>query len=245
MLFISSRYFPWEAIGSKGGLVARLMCSVQFSWRYIGPATAVSVFLGAVLLSQMSDVTRKRARIFGILILILAVIPGAVLQKRACEENRHVAISAGEEIGIVSDELYFPVSWNRDAEYNGIPASSEGTEVISYDVDKYRWKVNVSNTGSTDGCVLLPIVFYKGYESVTDDGLKLNTLQGTDGRVMIMIPSGYSGNFTLEYIVPGYWRLSEIISLISIAFVCMMLSAGDCRIYIGGKKNKSTDNGIE
>lgn len=221
-LFISSKYFPWTYIEQNGGVLRSVFCSVQFSWRYIGPATVCACVLGAYLIRDIKEASPKLSLVFIVMLLILAVLPGVILQKRAISENGHATIVRGEDIGIVSDELYFPVSWNREAEYAEYP------EAVNCMVDSYArnggdWLVSVSGA-SEDASLTFPVVYYKGYVTVSGDGKKLDTLQSSDGRIRVLIPQGFSGELKMGFREPAAWRFAEIISLISIESVILIFT---------------------
>lgn len=220
-LFISSKYFPWVKIGETGGLLRDVMYSVQFSWRYIGISTVCACMLGAFMIAGMIKVSRKTGYIFAALIMILALVPAVILQTRACSENRRATINSGEEIGIVSDELYFPVSWVRGISYEECPASA-GCDVISYARVGGDWLTEVS-TASGEAALVFPVVYYKGYCAFTSAGEKLTAMQATDGRVMVMIPEGYSGTVKLQFKESFLWKCSETITLVSLIIVSMLI----------------------
>ncbi len=220
-LFISSKYFPWTKIEQSGGILRSVFCSVQFSWRYLGTASVCACILGAYLIRDIYASSKTAGKVFAGLIVIIAVIPGIILQTRACSENNHVKISKGEEIGIVSDELYFPVSWNRDAVYDEKPAAA-GCEVVSYARIGGDWLVEVRD--SSEGSVIVfPVVYYKGYTAQTENGDKLSVMQGTDGRVMVVLPAGLNGQIKMGFKEPALWKFAETISLIAIVFVSLLL----------------------
>ena len=220
-LFISSKYFPWTKIEQSGGILRSVFCSVQFSWRYLGTASVCACILGAYLIRDVYASSKTAGKVFAGLIVIIAVIPGIILQTRACSENNHVKISKGEEIGIVSDELYFPVSWNRDAVYDEKPAAA-GCEVVSYARIGGDWLVEVRD--SSEGSVIVfPVVYYKGYTAQTENGDKLSVMQGTDGRVMVVLPAGLNGQIKMGFKEPALWKFAETISLIAIVFVSLLL----------------------
>jgi len=221
-LFISSKYFPWTYIESGHNFLTALFCSIQFSWRYIGIATVFTVFLGAMLIRDVLAEKRKNGICLSVLLVLLSLIPALILEIRACSENRHAPISTGAEIGIVSDELYFPVSWNREAVYDRVPLASGEAVITGSDIEEYRWHVSVSAEDG-DGTVTFPVVYYKGYGAVADDGRKLETFQGDDGRVSVRIPSGFSGSFVMKFSESLLWRASEALSLISAAIICIVM----------------------
>ena len=220
-LFIASKYFPWTKIEQSEGMIRSLFCSVQFSWRYLGTASVCACILGAYLLKEIYTSSKIAGRIFGCMIVVLAIVPGMVLQVRACNENRHALISRGEEIGIVSDELYFPVEWNRDVTYEEKPAAA-GCEVISYARVGGEWLIDVENV-SAGSVVVFPVVYYKGYIAETLEGDRLPIMQATDGRVMVILPEGLSGQIKMGFKEPVLWKAAETVSLIAIVFVSMVL----------------------
>lgn len=224
-LFVSSKYFPWTYIESRQDALTKIFCSVQFSWRYIGIATALSVFTGAELLAEVSDRKNSFGRALCVLLIILSVIPGAVLQLRASEENRRAFITYGEEIGIVSDELYFPVSWNRDADYERVPESYGSVSVNGFGISDHKWKVSVS-AGDEGGMLIFPLVSYKGYAAEGPSGNRLEILSTPDGRAAAVIPAGFSGEISLRFIEPYYWRLSELISPAAFVLAAVFLCRG-------------------
>lgn len=220
-LFISSKYFPWDKIGQTEGLLRKLFFSVQFSWRYIGISTVCACMLGAFLIHDIYKASNRSGILLAAFIMILAVIPAGVLQVRACSENRHAVINKGEEIGIVSDELYFPVSWQRDVTYDECPATS-GCDVLSYARVGGDWLVEIGNT-SENAVIVFPIVYYKGYTAEMTAGGELVIMQATDGRAMVIVPDGFSGQMKLSFEEPALWKVAETISLITIIAVSMLL----------------------
>ena len=117
-----------------------------------------------------------------------------------------------ESIGIVSDELYFPATWNREASYDMVPVTDDGNVISDFQYEKYRWKVNID--GGYVNRVLFPIVYYKGYTAQGAEGIILDVNASADGRIEVDLPSGFDGTFVLEFRSPLYWRISEIISLL-------------------------------
>ena len=221
-LFMSSRYFPWNGIEKIGGPVRDLLFKVQFSWRYLGIATVCGCILGGLLIEDIYKLSIRPGHMMTLLIMILAIIPAVILQVRACSENRHVRINSGEEIGIVSDELYYPVSWIRDAAYDEEPACA-GCEVVSYARYGGDWIVDV-RYDSAPSVLVFPVVYYKGYRAWATGGEKLQTVQASDGRVMVLIPEGFSGELKMGFKEPFSWRIAELISLISAGAVIWALN---------------------
>jgi hypothetical protein len=221
-LFISSKYFPWTFIEQSGGLLRSVFCSVQFSWRYIGPASVCACVLASYLISDLKASSKTLSDWFMAMIMILALVPAVILQIRAISENGHAVIKSGEEIGIVSDELYFPVSWNRDAEYPESPEAS-GCRLDSYARNGGDWIVSIGEA-SENATLTFPVVYYKGYVTISASGERLKTIQSSDGRVLVELPGGFSGEVKLGFKEPSLWRFAELLSLVSIEAVILVFT---------------------
>ena len=230
-LFISSRYFPWTYIESRHDALTALLCSIQFSWRYIGIASVLTVFLGAMLVRDVIMRNRRMGLCLAALLAVLALVPALVLECRACSENRHVRINTGSDIGIVGDELYYPVAWNREADYERAPLAIGGAVIEGFEIVNYRWTVDAS-ADNGEGLVIFPVVYYKGYKSVTENGQVLDTYQSEDGRVVTGLPAGFDGSFVMKFSVPALWRISEILSVLTFIFICIA-------VYVNGKSMKT------
>ena len=99
-----------------------------------------------------------------------------------------------------------------------------------YNCEKYRWTVNAGNAVDAVNVgterILFPVVYYKGYTAHGTDGTELNVSASDDGRVMVDLPSGFDGSFVLEFRSPFYWRISEIISLLTLMTVLAGIAKG-------------------
>lgn len=224
-LFVSSKFFPWVYLSGGKGIISKLLCSVQFSWRYLGFASLFIVVLGGWLLD---DIMHESIRNFGIcivLMMILSAVTGLTFCISAVRDNEHVKISSGESIGIIGDELYYPISWNGLPGSPGEAVVSDGVTIRDFSLHSYRWDIDVRVDESAQlGCIVFPIVYYKGYRAYCDAKGKLEVMQATDGRVMVNLSSGYDGRLSLEYEEPFYWRISEIISLLFAAAAVIFLT---------------------
>ena len=62
----------------------------------------------------------------------------------------------------------------------------------------------------------VPLLYYKGYRAYDiDTGEELEAYLGENFAVTVTIPAGFDGEVLVRFVPPWYWRLGEIISLIS------------------------------
>ena len=82
----------------------------------------------------------------------------------------------------------------------------------------------ISGTGLTLNCtasdtpvdILVPKYNYKGYRIYNGTGEEYPLINGANNLVSFTLPSGYDGPVYIKYREPLYWRLAEIISLITL-----------------------------
>lgn len=65
----------------------------------------------------------------------------------------------------------------------------------------------------------LPLFNYKGYRATSDGNVRLPISDGENNTVRVQIPSEFDGTITVAFVPPLLWRISEIISLVSITVV--------------------------
>ena len=84
--------------------------------------------------------------------------------------------------------------------------------------------LTVCNTSMDEQTLELPVIRYEGYRArdmQTDDELLLS--DGKSNRAVLHLPGGYSGSVRVKFIEPWYWRMAELISLISIVAATYIL----------------------
>ena len=59
----------------------------------------------------------------------------------------------------------------------------------------------------------LPILLYKGYQASGDGGEPLEITDDGSHLLGVSVPAGYSGQITVKFTEPWYWRVAELITL--------------------------------
>ena len=84
------------------------------------------------------------------------------------------------------------------------------------DVVKGRrdFSFNAQVVGNDGGAVEVPIFAYKGYVAKTEGGT-LPISFGKNNVIRLNLSQGFNERITVRFVSPWYWRLSEILSLLS------------------------------
>ncbi len=217
LLWLSSDTFPWDALSSfKPGAA---FANVQYPWRYLAFASLFMAMLLGFVLERLIELFsgHKKIQLASLsLAVALAVITAVAFDISymtdvdsthiydTAELKNHISAISQDEYGIYGtdyDSLDMAIGVNEGAAFL---VSQSGLDMV----------INVEAPTATG--IEIPRTAYPNYRALTSDGTRLNIVTGYNNRVRIELPQAYSGTITVSYIVPLYWRLAEIISLLAI-----------------------------
>ena len=220
-LFMTTYFFPYTWLAKMLPILKMPMGSLQFPWRFWVIAGAMSCYLLCVMMKRgQFDQQKKKLFAGGVVFLALwqslSYMSGCLYEG---EVYRIYGAGGLSSFDVVSGE-YIPV--DSDGKYD----LSQCINQITYDVetvsvkDWHREKgaVIVTATNLTDQTsqVEVPLLFYKGYQAITDGGEQLQIQPGASYRISVSVPAGFSGSFSVKFKEPWYWRLCEWISFFTL-----------------------------
>ncbi len=225
--------FPAVAIARRSSIVFKFFMTIQYQYRLMSVAAAMLSCFAALFLA--SGVFRRRVLywIAGALCFITLYqdlqyhetlafdkiyLDGIALESRTDRRLYSYTVGNGE---------YLPVT-TKVADLTG-ELEYEGELVIGQTVrDGLFFEVAVENKASEEGKILFPLLYYGGYQARDSSSQEqLQTTIGDNGRVMVMIPPGYSGNIQVGFNEPLLWRIAEGISLITLLGIIVSLLRPD------------------
>ena len=107
--------------------------------------------------------------------------------------------------------------------FDGEIYSNDVISLGNYQKDGTHAEFWCETGASGDAWVELPILNYKGYHAKDRYGNELETEDGTNNVLRIRLPQEYTGLVTVDYAVPGYYRLADLGSLLCILGLCIFL----------------------
>ena len=72
---------------------------------------------------------------------------------------------------------------------------------------------------NVSGSIELPLFAYKGYCVTDEQGIEYVAGAGSNNRLQIELPAGYTGKIYIDFHAPWYWRLAEIVSIVWLALI--------------------------
>ncbi len=215
-IFIASIYFPWDEIAINETKSAKLLCAIQFPWRYLAVATVLLPLVAAAfvrLVKQKKGIRVGRA-CAAVLILCNVLTVGAFYTGYMNEQKRNTYIcQSSADMGM--DALYLFRGTDIEKMTNSV-LCDEGIAIEDYRFHKGLTAFQCSNMGDGDGTVTLPLHYYPNYGfdggNGADGGVSIE--KGENNRVMLVIPPGFTGSIRLKFVVPVLWRVCEVLSLL-------------------------------
>lgn len=236
LIWMTTIYFPWNKLATALPFLRTMISSLQYVWRFLGPATLMAVILtGYGLLMLRSKEGKNAVTVVGLLLCVLTVLSGIQFMQECVYESAPIRIKSVEDIDTTDAAMtaeYLPVNANADTlRTNSVPVTGNG-EITAYKKEGTNISFNV--VSAEENCfVRLPLLYYKGYTVSSEDGsiTEENLSMGDAASVYIDIPEGFVGKITVRYREAWYWRLAEAVSVLSMAVMIV--------IYFRDKREKT------
>lgn len=222
LLFMSTRLFPWDYIGSICPLTATLVSSLEFTHRVLGWGTLFLVTVCGFCLAYFKKNARYCYLAAAGVTAACVVISGSYLMDSIWQAGRVYTIynEEGMGFGFVSDGEYLPEGTDTGRlTFRGNAVAGEGVLIERYEKDNLKVEMSCTNDSEGKSYVEIPLLYYKGYRAEdARSGSRLEICGGDNNVIRVMLEKGFSGDIKVRFVSPFYWRLSELVSAASVLF---------------------------
>lgn len=231
VLFMSTCYFPWDALSSFNRLFAVLNGSLQFPTRLMGIASVCMVM--AACLAGIWMLREKWAYLSGKGVLLLIVAVSVIfttyqLNDLLLTRTEFIKLYSSQGIGhsAVLGAEYLPEGAGLEHMTYHEPVLSEGVWMDSYEKKGLQADAYVE---ADSGYIDFPMLYYKGYMAYDKrTGEKLHVVKGENSDVRVLFGQGFAGEIRVRYAGMWYWHVAEAVSA---ATVLGLLGAAMYRRY--------------
>ena len=225
-VFMATGYFPSRAL-MKNAFFENIATMLQFPWRFLGPASACFLFVGAAGLARSELLKPYRNLIFAMLVSLnlLVIVSVPADNNHVPYKNAESAASKGHETKLgASVGLFYPHEWRlmgaTEDRLTGSVVISDISSVSVYDFRKEGTKAAVSYIArSDDAYIELPVQNYLGYRAVNELGQPVRIEQGNGGRMRIFVEGdGAEHRIYVRYgPVPGF-IIADVVSALTVLY---------------------------
>ena len=234
-IFMSTCYFPWNWLAGID-LLASVVGSIQFPWRFLSIAMpVVSLLFCFILMKLKSDGREKWMKGVLLLVSIVSVYSGLQYTDLIMRNNMNYVKYDGacftnlKEVLSGAEYLYEGTDLNTvwtEAEISG-----EGSYVE--DFQKNGTQMKISCAADAGGYLEVPLFAYPHYECRDQQtGQKFTIVRENNNKIHIDFSEAYEGTLEIKFKEPWYWRAAELVSLISlIGFVWLVIRSNKRKSY--------------
>lgn len=225
-VFLATGYFPSRAL-MKNAFFENIATMLQFPWRFLGPASACFLFVGAAGLARSELLKPYRNLIFAMLVSLnlLVIVSVPADNNHVPYKNAESAASKGHETKLgASVGLFYPHEWRlMGATEDRLTSSMVISDIASVSVRDYKkegTKAAVSYTAQSDDAYIeLPVQNYLGYRAVNELGQPMRIEQGNGGRMRIFVDGdGAEHRIYVRYgPVPGF-VIADAVSALTVLY---------------------------
>ncbi len=246
-LYMASNLFPWDHLAANFKL-GNFLAQIQFPWRYMEFAVIfLTVLLGVVLNQALDGVEclslsyrQLGTGVFTISVL-MAVIFASNYSERINSGNVMVVTESFETAELSSYSAgaceYLRAGTDKNA-LNGAYSYANMQTVALVSRNGTHMELYCEGTDQ-DGMIEIPVFHYKGYHVRDQNGTEYEIKDGTNNVINFSLPAGFSGNVTIDFEEPWYWRVAELLSLataILLSLNWILQIVGSKQKTIGEKK---------
>lgn len=229
--FLCTGYFPSRAL-MENAFFSNIGTMLQFPWRFLGPASACFLFVGAVALERSKLLVPYKnavlALLVGLNLFIIITVPTDNIHMPY--KNAQALASKGHETKLgTSVGLFYPHEWRlTDATDEKLTTSvviSDFGAVTVNDYQKKGTKAAVSYTANDSTAYLeLPIQSYLGYRAKDENGTPVTFTRGNGGRIRFFV----NGDGTPHQVYVRYGPLPGFViaNIVSAATILACLYLG-------------------
>ena len=222
-LLLVSWLCPWEKLQNLQ-LFHLIAVSLQFAWRFLGPAALFLCVVSAVSFVWLAEKINAKYVVYGMVLLLVMISTGYYFDRTA-HDMKQTADKMELEGQMYSDGMY--MYWDGDSfkalqlnyqlEDNRI-RTEKGSEIRYRDLVRQgnRIQFQLEQCGREDDFLVFPVYYYPGYE-VRVDGKAVET-QVIDTRVACRMPSA-PAVITIRYVEQPLFIIADVISLVVIVLL--------------------------
>lgn len=228
IVVMSTLYFPWDRLCRISKIFRYIIVKIQFPWRFTGVAIGLLVVVWCAVLNYTERWHDRRKKVITICLAvgILALsVTHFIIDLNQRGEKIQVHSVDDMDTFVASGEEYLPVDTVLDKLKTQELYKDDSVEISDVVYRGTSITMHVKNTSMQQAGLELPRLYYAGYQAleITEEGqqFRIEVTDGTNHVIKLMIPEQTEGNITLSFREPWYWRLAEIITLLSAGIVIL------------------------
>ncbi|MFI3201518.1 MAG: hypothetical protein R3Y54_08330 [Eubacteriales bacterium] len=228
-MVLTLRVFPWDSIEYLvGSDVSMVVSKIQFPWRYLTIATILTATVAVTALWLIKKYKVEYYKMATILILLCSVVTtGNYYADYISNAPTYTGagIYYGETLGITNSEYRIEGINSTIMNMSAVHVDTSALVVERYEQVKGDTHITIHNTSDGSVQLTIPVQHYDNFvlrDSVTEEVVDLTTSEFQ--CISVQVPAQYEGTLVLTYEPPIMWRITEVISFVTLIVVSVGLA---------------------
>jgi hypothetical protein len=224
-LFISSNLFPWDYL-INNTFIGKIIAQVQFPWRFLSYAIIFLMVLFGLLIEKGLSINYWNKQIY-LFVLFIEIISVCTFVSQYEDHTVQKNYIDSAELPQYTYSTSIPYSALGATEYlltntniEEIDTSLNTKNAKAVVIEENGINMILDVQSNSNSSIEITRFYYPNYVITTENGTICNTALGDNNKIKILLSNPYKGCLYVRYIEPWYWRLSEIISLLSLV-ICI------------------------
>ena len=220
-LWVCMQSFPTVELARISSVIYKYFTMTQYQIRFMSVTIVFAACMGAVFFTMKLFPEKELWILLGIILCITVWQDDIYFQSSVVEDRFLDTADLNFYQGFgptysVGNAEYLPTVTDRQQLTDEI-VPQEGLAVSAVEREYLTYRITVNNTAAQEKEIKLPILYYTGYQAHDmDSHAALETYMGENGCVTVRVPGSYNGRFEMKFHVAWYWRIAEIISLLTL-----------------------------
>ena len=222
-IYLCTCYFPYSYLQKVNGFLDIVIRNLQFPYRFLTIFSLLATVLFCLSFRFLLDYKKELAYAFCCLILLLSLFQHGNMMEGFIYSSSKFQCWNTENADMPrmgrNDYLPIDTDWAELSSQPREPAFSSNVTISSYEQSGTSVTLACENSG-TEEYIEIPLLYYTGYSlGSCSDSDALSLVPGTNHKIRILFHAPYSGQITVHFSEPWYWRLSELITFLALLSV--------------------------
>jgi hypothetical protein len=240
-IILTMKIFPWNSLGQISPIMAKILCTVQYPWRYLSIATIFATVATVVGLKVIKNhISHQSLILIEVVLMVFALIQTGYFYVNFSDSSSELQIYGGADVNPSISEGEYLIGYDTTAtdiakmKWKTIKADLANVGIANYKAESGTVSFICCNISDDEQLVQVPILNYDNYHVYIEDGIELEIVNGENNRLSFWVPAGYVGNIQVRYEIPLLWKIANIIT--AVVFIVLVLSS-----FILGMRSKKRE----
>ncbi len=222
-VWFCSCYFPYSLLQKLGHIPSMMIWNLQFPYRFLTIFSLLATVLFCLSFRFLLDYKKELAYAFCCLILLLSLFQHGNMMEGFIYSSSKFQCWNPENADMPrmgrNDYLPIDTDWAELSSQPKEPVFSSNVTISSYEQSGTSVTLSCESSG-TGEYIEIPLLYYTGYSlGSCSDSDAISLVPGTNHKIRILFHAPYSGQITVHFSEPWYWRLSELITFLALLSV--------------------------